>query len=331
MKFFLYVQGNPCTSMATWGRNTQACLTAHGHDVQSFAPKTKLPEAKDLDYILMFGRPDLRKSLLHGPKNTVLCTTWEWGSVTTEARKLLEGFRAVVVPSTYTQRVLHEAGIEALVAPIGHMGFYQDKLPHAKPRLFFSGAWENRNNIHGLLRAFCRVVGEQELFIKAWSGLSLSQADFDDVIQYADVDHSHAIFFITSIYPEAAKVLDNLANMDVFVSAARGSGYSLAALEAMATGVPVIAPEGLGFDEYLTPECSWRIPVVEKDNTDGAIQWLPKVRYVEPDADKLAETIALVCQDRSEVRRKATEAVARARDFTAEKCTERLLDVLGKI
>ena len=64
---------------------------------------------------------------------------------------------------------------------------------------------------------------------------------------------------LTSGFLDQEALLDLLRQMDVFVLPSRGEGFGLCGLEAMATGLPLIATAWGGPSEYLDPEYSYSL------------------------------------------------------------------------
>jgi glycosyltransferase involved in cell wall biosynthesis len=62
-----------------------------------------------------------------------------------------------------------------------------------------------------------------------------------------------------------------LAGIDLFAMPSRSEAWGLAALEAMAHGVPVIASNIQGLAEIVTPETGWLVPVAHPESLAQAI------------------------------------------------------------
>jgi len=84
---------------------------------------------------------------------------------------------------------------------------------------------------------------------------------------------------------------------DVVVQPYRAEGFCLPLLEAMASGTPVIAPQGGGSGDFIVPEAGWLLP------TQTRVEWtlgrlgytspedLTPAPHEEPDFDALVEAL----------------------------------------
>jgi glycosyltransferase involved in cell wall biosynthesis len=100
------------------------------------------------------------------------------------------------------------------------------------------------------------------------------------------------------------------ANADVFVHPNPKEPFGIAPLEAMASGVPTVAPNAGGILSYATDENAW---------------------LVEPDGEKFASAIQEVVSNPELRVRKIGHALATARENTREASTDRLFATYDKI
>lgn len=100
------------------------------------------------------------------------------------------------------------------------------------------------------------------------------------------------------------------ANADVFVHPNPKEPFGIAPLEAMASGVPTVAPNGGGILSYATNDNAW---------------------LVEPTGEAFAEAIRDVVDDPTLRERKVENALATARENTREASTDRLFATYDKI
>lgn len=129
----------------------------------------------------------------------------------------------------------------------------------------------------------------------------------------------------------ASALLDLLGDFDALVLPSRGEGFGLCGLEAMATGLPVIATDWSGPSEYLDPTDSLALSYalvdaggVESNRTRYFGQW------AEPDVDHLRALLRWVYEHPSEAANMGRAASRRVhRDWTWDRVAadlERHLD-----
>ncbi len=121
-----------------------------------------------------------------------------------------------------------------------------------------------------------------------------------------------------------AGLLRFLKSLDAFVLPSRGEGFGLCGLEAMSTGLPLIATDWSGPSEYLDPSCTYplryvlrnpqhnawhRRELVSKDWTFGKFSG----RWAEPSLAHLRELMRHLFENPEEARRKGRLAAALTR------------------
>jgi glycosyltransferase involved in cell wall biosynthesis len=110
-------------------------------------------------------------------------------------------------------------------------------------------------------------------------------------------------------------LLDLLREMDVFVLPSRGEGFGLCGLEAMATGLPLIATAWSGPSEYLDPEYSYPLEyrLVEAGGVESN-----HVRYhglwAEPDYEHLRHLLRWLFRHPEEAAERGKIAAERVRE-----------------
>jgi glycosyltransferase involved in cell wall biosynthesis len=103
---------------------------------------------------------------------------------------------------------------------------------------------------------------------------------------------------------------DYYANADIFVHPNPREPFGIAPLEAMASGVPTVAPNGGGILSYATDENTW---------------------LVEPTGEAFAEAIKVIFGNEELRESKIARALETARANTREASTERLIATYDKI
>jgi len=181
---------------------------------------------------------------------------WFRGSFTIWYRLLLpilaKHVRKVFTPSEYVkQKVMRRFGIEnVVVTPNGvdHSFFHPDAnqkqfdLPECY--VLFVGSIEPRKNLDLLLRAWAEIKSnfkETELLIVGVSGNVFSA-----------VNLAHEVERVRFLgYVEDEMLAGLYANATVFVLPSQEEGFGLPALEAMASGTPVIVSDGNALREIV--------------------------------------------------------------------------------
>ncbi|MCA1589801.1 MAG: glycosyltransferase, partial [Acidobacteria bacterium] len=109
---------------------------------------------------------------------------------------------------------------------------------------------------------------------------------------------------------EKETLADYYANADVFVHPNPREPFGIAPLEAMASGVPTVAPNSGGILSYATNDNAW---------------------LVKPTGEQFANAVIAIVSDEALRNRKVENAVATARANTREQSTDRLFATYDKI
>jgi glycosyltransferase involved in cell wall biosynthesis len=106
------------------------------------------------------------------------------------------------------------------------------------------------------------------------------------------------------------KLADYYANADIFVHPNPKEPFGIAPLEAMASGVPTVAPDAGGILSYATNENAW---------------------LVQPDGKSFAAAVREIIEDPVTSSRKVENALATARENTRDAATDRLFATYDEI
>jgi hypothetical protein len=167
-------------------------------------------------------------------------------------------FDEVWVPSSATQDSFLNAGDASYSTFVLPHTFQPDDQPIARRsdedvfRFVYIGAWTTRKNPHGLIRAFAATFAPAdhvelvihspgvsvEMFTAALVATGLEQADMPRVRLSAE-----------RLSDDVMRQMHH--QYDCFVTATRGEAWNLPAFEAMLAGRMVIAPGGMGHDDFL--------------------------------------------------------------------------------
>ena len=140
--------------------------------------------------------------------------------------------------------------------------------------------------------------------------------------------------FVTGIVTPA-RLRDYLAAFDVFVLPSRGEGFGLTGLEAMATGLPLIATNWSGPADYLDPVDSFPLDYTLV-NPGGPIMHHARFwgRWAEPSYEQLRARLRWCYEHRAEAAAMGRRASARVqRDWTWQRPAVQLyadLDLLAR-
>jgi glycosyltransferase involved in cell wall biosynthesis len=119
---------------------------------------------------------------------------------------------------------------------------------------------------------------------------------------------------LTTGFLDQSALLELLRRMDAFVLPSRGEGFGLCGLEAMATGLPLIATAWSGPVEYLDPADSFPLEYRLSEAGGAASN---HVRYhglwAEPDVQHLRYLMRWLFEHPGEARRRGRLAADRVR------------------
>jgi glycosyltransferase involved in cell wall biosynthesis len=106
------------------------------------------------------------------------------------------------------------------------------------------------------------------------------------------------------------RLADLYANCDVFIHPNPREPYGIGPLEAMASGIPVVAPNSGGILSYATPENAW---------------------LVEPSAPEFARAVKEILANESGTRKKLANALLAVRSSDWEQASEEVFTVYEKM
>ena len=113
---------------------------------------------------------------------------------------------------------------------------------------------------------------------------------------------------------------------DAFILPSRGESLGLHCLEAMASGLPIIATGWGGHTEFMTTENSWPIDYQMTDVPDEVVAEIPFLagsRWAEPDTRHLRSLMRHAFENREETTKKGKAAAAHAAEnFSREKVAQ---------
>jgi glycosyltransferase involved in cell wall biosynthesis len=229
------------------------------------------------------------------------------------------------VPCRENATIARRSGIEVPVRVLHH-GVDPARFPlldrrrdSAAPFVFGCLAvLQHRKGTDVLIRAFLDEFAPEEPV------RLLLKHTYDRCHDYAPRDPR--ITLITG-FVDHAGVLDCLRRMDAFVLPSRGEGFGLTGLEAMATGLPVIATNWSGPAEYLDPADSYPLRYHLVDTGGLRFNFRRQFgQWAEPDLAHLRALMRHVYEHREEAAAKGRLASARVhRDWTWDRIARQLI------
>jgi glycosyltransferase involved in cell wall biosynthesis len=228
------------------------------------------------------------------------------------------------VPSRQNLESFYANGVRVPIK-ILHYGVDPARFPMLERRRagdepFTFGAFGHlspRKGIDVLIRAFHDEFAPHEpvrLLLKSWQPVELH------------IDDPRITFNLSFL--EQDGLLHYLSQLDTFVLPSRGEGFGLGGLEAMATGLPVIATNWSGPVEYLDPADSFPLEYrlvdaagIESNFTRYFGQW------AEPDYEHLRTLLRWIYEHPSVAMNRGQQAAARVlRDWTWDRIACQLRD-----
>lgn len=238
-----------------------------------------------------------------------------------EVRAINRDVALLYVPCRQNAEAYQERGVRVPIEVLHH-GVDPATFPLLeRPRrdVFTFGTFGGltaRKGVDVLIRAFQAEFGPKEpvrLLLKD-SGVSRMPWPRDPRIE------------VLTEFVDQAGLLEILGRMDAFVLPSRGEGFGLCGLEAMVTGLPLIATNWSGPAEYLDPTDSFPLAYrlvdtggMQPDGSRYFGQW------AEPDHDHLRHLLRWLFEHPAEAAARGMRAAARAhRDWTWDRVARQL-------
>ncbi|EKD41254.1 MAG: hypothetical protein ACD_73C00790G0002 [uncultured bacterium] len=196
-------------------------------------------------------------------------TVFETEIISASGMNQLKQLNQVWVPTQWGKEILVKNGLSAAairVVPEGvdtqvfspeGTGF--DQLKQIEGYKFLSvGKWEERKGIRELLQSFDGAFNESDqvyLVLYYPSHVSaLQKINVNDEVNKLNLSNRKKVIVVDTLLPREQDMAHLYASCDAYVSASKAEGWGLPITEAMASGLPVIAPFYSGPTEYLTHE-----------------------------------------------------------------------------
>jgi glycosyltransferase involved in cell wall biosynthesis len=278
------------TGIGTASREYVLALHRQGIDLKAATSRNWLARSSSKPRVLIYhGLPhrlDFNKARKHF-KYIMLNTVWETTKIPTNWFPHINRYDAVCVPSVQNKTALRNSGVKVPVFIVPH-GVHTQKysplnkklsLPVPKNSFVFVSVFtfQHRKNPEVLLRAYWEEFSSKDrvaLVIKTngFNSLENSQWIRNRIYAYKKRrgvrSNTAPIQLITNrTSSEKLKGLYTAAN--AFVLPTRGEGVGLPFLEALASGIPVIATRWGGHMDFLTDRNSFLINYQLKPTTSS--------------------------------------------------------------
>lgn len=255
------------------------------------------------------GVPYAIKRWKHG-QHRVLFTMWETDEMPASFRRWMPQFDQVIVPCQHNVELFSQYHTDVQAVPLGvDTQFWKpDQTPHEGPFRFHAGGslWK-RKGIDLVVDAFNQLkLPNAELHIKA-----APHAKDVPTKKLGENIYLHRQW----MSPDQQK--EWFMSADCYVAPARGEGWGLMPLQAIAAGIPTILSLSSGQNEFA--HLATRTVSCRKSQAETIGRW------DEPNLDELAQAMKDIYQDRDGFKQQAVEGASKASQFTWAKATKALI------
>ncbi len=261
-----------------------------------------------------------------GGRKRIGYTVFETEVLSPPAIHQLKQLDQVWVPTQWGRQVLLQSGLAESSVQVVPEGvdtslFHPNTLPYPELgalngfRFLSVGKWEARKGVQELLRAFDQAFGPNDSVylvvyflseVRALKGINVRME-----IDRMGLKNRDKIIIIETPLAAGADMARLYRSCDAYVSASKAEGWGLPIMEAMASGLPVIAPFYSGPTEYLTPENSYPLPITELEPVYCPIFFQNKGefgRWAKIDVQALAERMRHLFTHQEEAKQTGLQA-----------------------
>jgi len=264
-------------------------------------------------------------------KVNVIYTMWETEDLPSDLWDAFIEADYVIVPSENSRTAILKAGIQTPVF-VCHHGIDTEFFTYTErvykppcepfcPRFLWVGAPNIRKGYDLVVKAFywafCKPNVEAELYIK--SSLYRKQGEETYLRQF------RTIIDTRNLSPKA--LLDLYKSAHVFLYPSRGEGAGLPPLEAMSTGLSVVAPPFTGMQDYIMESHAYPLRYILREANYGV-----STKVAESDLDFLINILVHIYYNLGEAMEKGKKASNFVREhFSLEVMGKRLYEILQEI
>lgn len=260
----------------------------------------------------------------------ILFTMWEAEDLPKEMVEFIAQADYVIVPSKNSKDCIKKAGIPVTVY-VCHQGidteFWEYRMRHYKypvpqaVRYLWVGAPNVRKGYDLAVRAFHHAFHATEANVE----LYIKSSFFKREGEVTELPRHRAVIDTRNLSLEGLR--DLYWSAHVFFFPSRGEGAGLPPLEAMCTGMPVIAPPYTGMKDYMLPEHSYPVKYHLSQAHYGI-----DTKLCECDMDDLVEKLRHTHKNLPEAMRKGMKASDFVKErFSLESMGFRLKEIFEKI
>ncbi|MBB6671920.1 glycosyltransferase family 4 protein [Cohnella nanjingensis] len=208
----------------------------------------------------------------------ILNTVWETTQIPRSWKTAINQYNGVFVPTRHNYRALRKSGVRVPIHIVPHgvdtKAFSPSnppyRLPSAAGKFVFVSVFgfQHRKNPEALLRAYWEAFSHKDrvLLVIKTNGYSARENGawirrrIERYRASLRIPHRPAPYVVLTGYM-GSKALKGLYTLgDVFVLPTRGEGVGMPYMEAMASGIPVIATSWGGQMDFLTSANSFLVP-----------------------------------------------------------------------
>jgi glycosyltransferase involved in cell wall biosynthesis len=260
----------------------------------------------DYDTIVVHTVPEHWAQFAEPGKRLVGYTVWETDALPAHWPPLLSAVDAILVPSTFNQKMFGEARLGPPVRVVPHIRRHawntsqRDdavalrlglRIPDDHFVFYSIATWDPRKEIAGLLAAFAREFSaEDRVTLLLKTSTSMSNAALDarpgqslrtltrEIVErvYAETGRTAANVAVVAVDDMSTRTLDAIHALgDVFVSLTHGEGWGMGAFEAATLGKPVLITGWGGQLDYLGAD----YPGLLRYKMGAVAGWLPSASY----------------------------------------------------